>query len=272
MNQIQNKAILFFVKNTKYKQEDLVKIEQQSSSGFSFINYKITTKDKKQFIIKLIKSNIDLYCNEALIYKNYAKKEIIFSDEQGNLIKKWIDGQLFSLDKQYEARIDNLFSELKKIHNIKVNNHKLEIFDWSKYIDILASNRKYIDLYNKILLKYKDELIKVVHGDINNKNIILTKNNKVKLIDFEWACYNYSWFDPINYLCEENIEDGNIFIYFMKKMKITSFKVMYELMFLRWYYCYGWASKENHLDNIKQYMKLSKKKVKHFYKLIISNS
>ena len=206
------KAKQLFIKHTKYSEHDIKNIENIVSSGYTNLNYKITAKDKKQFLVKLSRNKTWIFCDESIITSKYLKSNILYSDNSGNMIKKWVDGELFSLHDNLGNRINLLFREINKVNKINLKN-QIPIFNWATYIDFLAKKRKYIDLYNKILLKYKDDNMVVTHGDLNNKNIIISKKNKkesITFIDFEWSCYNYWWFDPISYLCEEQIDDLSV--------------------------------------------------------------
>lgn len=270
-NNYEQIASELFIKNIK---DSKIKTINLVSDGFTNASFKVIDKKNNAYLIKVSKTKQEMMINESKLYSLYDNSILLYSDKNCNLIKKWIDGENFNLNKDKKERIKLLANEIKKIQSLEISIKDFPLFDFSKFAEWQAKKNKYLELYNFVLKRFNNAKLVLSHGDVNNKNVIITKKSKatkVKLIDFEWCCINYEWFDLINYLCEEEIYDIDTLTLFIKHIKgVKDVNDIYQLMFVRWYYCLAWAIHEiNHLDNMKSYIKKAKRNTKFLFKKII---
>lgn len=121
----------------------------------------------EQVQIRVSKNNIVDHKNEIIFLKNEFNNKIIYIDEFF-MIRKWIDGKILD---------NNSLDTLKKI------KHSLEK-QWVLKIPNISSFRPSI----------MDDIV-LSHGDLRKKNIIVSEDNNIFLIDFEWINYNTKYFD-----------------------------------------------------------------------------
>ncbi|MGL4951734.1 MAG: hypothetical protein ACRC4L_01975 [Mycoplasma sp.] len=255
-----------FIEKTNYKFEQ---IDNCSLFYSGFINetYLLSLKDGKKFQIKLnIKEGKNI-TSESDIYKIYKNNQLIYSDKN-LIIRNWIEGKpLVDL----KLLIELITEEIEIFHKLKPTT-SLQLFPYFKYDDLISHICPYYDFYIKLLQKYKTKWI-LSHNDINIKNIIFYESdgiNHVQLIDFEWTSYNYEWFDIINFLAEEEVYDIDI----LEKAIGTSGVIngindIYNLLFVRWFFSYGWALNEkNSLPKMEDYIKKCENNLEKLFKLM----
>ncbi|ATP59826.1 hypothetical protein [Mesomycoplasma dispar] len=120
--------------------------------------------------------------------KNFIQENsnFLFYD-QGNFIKKWIEGQILS-PENLDLHLGKLFLAISDFH--KQKNTKIAKFNWQT--DVIL-DKKYISLVEK----YQFDSLVISHNDLQFKNIIVS-TKAVFLIDFEWIRLNNPYFD---YVC-----------------------------------------------------------------------
>jgi len=104
------------------------------------------------------------------------------------------------------------FAPILKYYDDK--NRILGITDCGISLDVLKQtdkNRynKYYKLYNKQIEIATTELLdkyNLYHNDLEYKNICVDENNKIRLIDFDWAmpkiCFYGTSYKKTNFICE----------------------------------------------------------------------
>lgn len=256
----------FFVEHTKYKINNILDVKL-ISDGYTNVSYQLELKNHQKFFIKLHKQNHHDMIDDKLLYHHFLKPYIIYANNN-NYIIKWIKQS--PVDKtnpnQTLNYVKKLFEQIKKFQRIKLTNH-VPIFNFGQYIDALNSKMKYFELYNKILVKHLNDKLVLSHGDVCFKNTLNVNNHPI-LIDYEWMRINYYWFDYINVICEEELYDHEYIELLKKTLGFNNDKTIYELIFIRWFFCWSWAKSNPDFINIKQYEKRSKINYKKFYKLI----
>ncbi|EFF41870.1 protein kinase family protein [Mycoplasmopsis alligatoris] len=115
--------------------------------------------------------------NEEKIY-SYFKN--VFYYKQGVLVKKWIEGT--TLDTfDFNHRKNNwiklkVIKKLREFHKIKIDN--ISKFNWNTY-------KNYDDDFIRKTKLFKNNSL--IHGDLAAKNILLTSDNEIEFLDYEWV-------------------------------------------------------------------------------------
>ncbi|MBN3534626.1 phosphotransferase family protein [Mycoplasma procyoni] len=130
---------------------------------------------------------------------------------------QWIDGQEFEVSDQSLKEIAQL---MKKLHKTKIkfpgSNHAERI---KKYIKILNDKNIKIDIINEYYKKIHLILRNMkkdtpLHNDLWTKNIIRDKNNKIWIVDWEYASMGDKHFDLAYFIesCRLNDEQETILL------------------------------------------------------------
>jgi thiamine kinase-like enzyme len=165
-------------------------LKKQRALEFQILNF-LKTKTQNQ---KILYNDFD---REILIREFHEGKEIVYSDirRKENLI--------------------SLGKEIKKVHEIKIDNVAINNFEnlIENYRDILKNkikNNWYLNQGFKIFdsLSYRKEQIIFSHNDLNRGNILFYK--KYFFIDWEYASANSSYFDLASIISCYDLNDEEI--------------------------------------------------------------
>ena len=184
------------------------------SGGMTNSVYKIINKNDN-FILRIFGNNTNMLIdreNEKNIINhlskyNYAPK--ILEQFDNSRIEEYIDGCPNIDPCKYQKEICD---SLRKIHDINYDFEILSFWDkFSKYKKL--ANNPFDEKINKLIddiKKEKDHFLNeevLGHGDLTLGNIILTQNNQIRFIDFEYSCIMPRCFDLANHICEyDNIK------------------------------------------------------------------
>lgn len=252
-------------------------------------------KGNKKFILKMFSKNqLEKKLNEYNILKiinniNILKPEpITFEKIVENTyyyILSWVDGITlteFAIKNDEKALYDvglKIGNTMSKIHKNKYSNINLE----DKIIKMVNKIKNFENInfdYKNLILEYlKSNLIflqnqpkSIIHGDLNQDNIIICKNNNIGIIDFGNANIDYSYRDThqiqmYNRFLSESLSTGIINQYiadfdeYDKKIFWKSYKIYSA------YYCLSkieWANKLNDIKIIEEIKKRSMQTVLDF--------
>lgn len=117
--------------------------------------------------IRISKNNIVNHSNEIKFFNSGYGGKVIYIDEF-LMIRKWIDGKI--LDNNSIDFLRKIRCSLEKQWSLKIPN---------------------ISSFN---LNIADDIV-LSHGDLRKKNIIVSEDDNIFLIDFEWINYNTKYFD-----------------------------------------------------------------------------
>ena len=129
-------------------------------------------------------------------------QKILYNDfDRGILIREFHDGKEISyIDIRRKENLVSLGKEIKKVHEIKIDNVAINNFENAieNYRDILKKKIKnswYLNQGFKIFdsLSCRKEQIIFSHNDLNRENILF--NKKYFFIDWEYASTNSPYFD-----------------------------------------------------------------------------
>ena len=186
-----------------------------------------------EFNPKIIEQIINIIENYSLIsniYKYKIKNEIISFNIIDNNISKYNDIN------------NNIFTKCMK-NMLKIAENKVKIFsenykkEYSKeeYIDGYNNLDKfeyYIKNFKKIFLKYfpSEGFLVLSHNDIHKLNILKRKDdNKLFLLDNEYAFFNLPGLDISNYLNESTFLYENGYSFAKEKIDFDKYFEIYKL-------------------------------------------
>jgi choline/ethanolamine kinase len=163
----------------------------------------LVDRERERKIIKLLDSS------------NIGPK-LLFEFKNGR-VEELLDAEPISSDEylSYQKIIINKLVLMHRFINLNTKPSVIKNIDsWTRLAEQLDVNGDYSKMF-----KYKDRLIRAIeqnasglivlcHNDLHYGNILLcrkrTNNSTIKLIDYEYADYNYYEFDIANHLIELN--------------------------------------------------------------------
>lgn len=229
---------------------------------------------KKNIILKVRLSNKNVDLNRKLekeIEYSMYDEDIIFFSENGDYIKNWIPGRNVKLFDGYRKKF---WKEIKnEIDDFRKKTEGINV-EFKKETFLIPNDLEYkLDNLQKemycIYLKYMNDMFKnnkmvITHTDISMNNILKTKDNKYKIIDFEWVALSIFDWDICNL-----IKDFNFKLKRIKKMNILD--DVYNkiwVLFCVHFYTFIWTIKMNENNKIKRYQKKILKQTIYWYKKI----
>jgi thiamine kinase-like enzyme len=194
---------------------------------------------------ELYDSDISTYRIEEYLenYEDLSYKEVFNEDIIEKLIEillKFTNIFGYNLMK-YDTLEDikepnSLFPFLNKFHSKSINVIekwlKLSIED-SKFIDFkekICEIKQFVDQFQIILnnLFPANLILTLSHNDVHALNILRSKNtDEIRLMDYEYSCYNLFGFDICNYFIESYFNfSSNSFPYF--SLNSSSFEKLFD--------------------------------------------
>ena len=178
-----------------------------SNSIYKYNNYVIKIINKQNNNLFVILSNyykilekLDtttyIDSNDNIIIENYIEGNTISNKE---LFSKDFCFRIFDLIDNY---ILNLNFDIPKTNVIKIYVEKLS--EYLKKNQIFEN--EYIKMYNIVLPKINKYFnsdnyeLCFSHNDIHKYNIIISNNNILNLIDYEYSGYTWKYFDQSNFI------------------------------------------------------------------------
>ena len=148
--------------------------------------------------------------------KNQNQKILYHDFDRGILIREFHDGKEISYaDIRRKENLISLGKEIKKVHEIKIDNVAINNFENAieNYRDILKNKIKnswYLNQGFKIFdsLSCRKEQKIFSHNDLNRENILF--NKKYFFIDWEYASLNSPYFDLASIISSYNFNDKEI--------------------------------------------------------------
>ena len=245
------------LKNYNIFKDELLSLDLLKNQGFNNISYLLKTTTNN-YVIRVFKSNDSVNISREFEYEiqkkaytmGIASKPIFLNEEF--MIYEYKKG--IHKTKLKNSDIKNLAKQIKKLHKIKTKaktyDFKSDLLNYKKILKDEKSKKIISESLKSLkkLKKFKKELV-LTHHDLNPKNIIFNKN-KIKIIDWEYAGMNDSFFD-LAAVCIEfklNKKEEELFLsYYLKKIdekkysKLKYFKIIYKNL------CDLWFEKLNYL-------------------------
>lgn len=151
--------------------------------------------DKSEIFIKSRETESEV----CKILEEYSlTSQTLISDTNGVKISKYIEGDVLGNIKM-DSHIEEVASQLHKLHSLSIELEKYnpiaEIERLSSQLDSEIKNVVFLDLLDQVKREYPKfhHQSKLIHGDFNPDNVIVTNDQNIQFIDFEYA----TMFDPM---------------------------------------------------------------------------
>ncbi len=254
----------FFYNHVGFKNIKIISIKK-IHEGLTNTSYKVKT-NRGIFQLRFASNSQGI---NRVIEKQILQQEdeLVYFDEQGNMIKYWIKAKHFK-KMPFINSYDLIFNAIEEFHNninIKSNNK----IDYLTYLNNAEGlDEAQVNLFKQYEAKFrKTNGLVMSHNDLTKSNILIDDKRKIRLIDFEWACMNYEWFDYLYYLIHTSESNSKLIIEGFHKFKR---EIIEELFFIS-FFCLTWVNSIN--DDRSKFKKLKKlylKRTNAFYQEIIN--
>lgn len=252
----KKKAISFFHQHINTKEISVKKIHQ----GYTNVSFLVEDTSGNKYQVRLNNNSITKRDNEKQALANSQNlREYIVYKENGDAIKKWIDGRHPTFSDFCQPRFcQSFYKAVNALHKKPTN--KLLIFDPYEFFQ--PKVQPYLDKYRnkylflvKLHMDFKDKKDLVFsHNDLCLENIIVN-NTQIRFIDFEWSRINKSWWDVANLLKELPQEEKEI-LPIGRAFGINNKQLLWEYMFICASFSYQWTF---HMKSTKQILVYRKK-------------
>lgn len=202
------------------RKEELIKEDKNWIKDKIGLSNNVYYKD--DIICKFFKNNkfTQIYGNQEIeilkelnLFKNLETGENYFCVEK-------IDHKIFKTEKISEEIIINCAIEINRLHNIKIlksTNLKIpNFYDTWKFLNKQNKVFKYPneELILKKALDILNKDLVYANNDIVDGNILILKNNKIKIIDYEYGGINSKYFDLASFVVKRKLtrEQEEIFL------------------------------------------------------------
>jgi len=154
--------------------------------------------------------------NMTFRLEEFCDSRVLKPSEVGNkVIRRGVAKALAGLHQAEVEELDKTPMSLKVLEEGSMMKHVMEKVrkdsftpeeqGWLQEILSLVSNDE-INFLKDVLAKEKNSLV-FSHNDLHALNILLLdKTEQVKLVDYEYSCYNYRGYDIANFLNESAID------------------------------------------------------------------
>lgn len=262
---MDNKQVIQYLKEKKEFKDKDINIIKPLTGGITNDNYLIEI-DSKKYVLRLPTPSSKKMIDRDTEYKNNTigcnlnlnAPCIYFNCENGIKIAEYIEKSDIDVEefKENEEAIEKIAKTIKKLHssNILMEND-FDIFEKLKlYEDITIENKgwfpedyrevkeKVLEIYNNLEREYGFSK-KICHNDALAENFILSKDNKVYLIDWEYGGNNDQAWDLASFLIESELSKENMEIFinsYLDKEKLDK-ELIEKLKFFTIYQDFLWS-------------------------------
>lgn len=260
----------FLKKHTNWDIKNISCIEKLG--GLSSENYKVIYNNTPYFIkicthnylhtdrdleITIIKKASEIHIAPTIYY---------FEAESGNMICKWINGKMPSINTFSSSTfLENLSIKLREFHNLKCKKIFNPFIHIRKRLDICkdfnlplpASITMLLNHLNKLEVELnKNPLIGLCHNDLNASNIILSDDN-LYFVDYEYSSMGDIFFDlaTISWFLTEECRKNLLTKYF-GCFRHQDYKKLLDYLFVVKFYNATWSLLKS-IDSTSEYDYLS---------------
>lgn len=172
---------------------------------------------------------------------SFVEKVIDYDDKTGQKLSLYIENTTRLIPNKEQIKL--VADVIKMLHeDIKVNfsfKPFKRLYFYRKNVDKKLDKNLEKTIINKTKELYKKYPIVFSHNDLVKGNMLFV-DNKLYLLDFEYAGNNIELFDIASFISENNIEDIELIDYFISQFNVEKKDVMTMIDFanILWYY---WA-------------------------------
>ncbi|MEA4821455.1 MAG: phosphotransferase, partial [Erysipelotrichales bacterium] len=155
----------------------------------------------------------------ALKNEDIDVQTLYYDNKSGIKITKYIENsKVFNESSlSIEKKITMVAEKLRKIHSIKINSLK---FNSLEKLNVFKKKSLSLFTFEKVIIKnienqYSKSNLVLCHNDLVNVNLLFD-NEKLYIIDYEYAGMNDKMFDLASFLSENDITDEKTILDFLK--------------------------------------------------------
>ncbi|ADX98027.1 phosphotransferase [Mycoplasma suis] len=230
--------------------------------GFSNQIFKITLLEGKTFKVRIAENNhLISRKNECEVLKLIKDPYLIYYDEStGNAIYDWVEGDQLKarfIDKKTLKKVIELASKYHSVPSDQLGNIELhDHFDFSSKIDKDREEyQKYFPIYKELIEKHKDLPRVLTHNDISLKNLIHSEdeegNEKLVLIDYEWARLNTIYWEYGNFAKEAQLSKEKI-VQLAELLKLDA-EILVDFAFVATFYSWQLSFSWDRSERLEKY-------------------
>lgn len=245
-------------------------------------NYNLLINDA--YVVRIRYENEDKYnpfyktaneYNSLQIMKELSLGEnlLYFNNVNGNKISKYIHRVFSYGDKPSESQITLVAKSLRKMHRICSScNYEFNMFSRLDYYKNATKLNPLNKWKEKRIIKeaknlYQKGHLVFCHNDLVKGNMLF-RDNRLFLIDYEYAGLNSPLFDLASFLSENDLRDEETMIFFLRNyyghkynnLRLKEVKIFIRFLDLLWFY---WAKMMAKKRNNPLYEEIANNKLKH---------
>lgn len=237
-------------------EEDIYHVEK-IETGYTNDIYYVKLANGEELKVRLAASNP--YINRSLekILENKFNPEfIIYWEDNGNYIKKWIDGDELQLQYMDNSIWEEAIEITGRIKNTSITSFveisKPVYFDDSVKLEPVL--REAYEYYVSIINSFSSSDFALCHNDFSCSNILINrKNGRLEVFDFEWASYNHTYWDIANLIKDSEISYEELKA--LRAFRNFRWNLLIEIIFAVHFYSYFWTYKVEANKKILAYRK-----------------
>ncbi len=180
---------------------------------------------------------------EKILENKFNARDIIYWNDNGDYIKKWINGNELELKYMDNNIWEQLIEIIGRIKNTPITSFvdikKPEYFDPSVKIDPILVDA--FDYYVAIIESFSSSDFVLCHNDFACPNIIIDGVNHLNVFDFEWASYNHHYWDIANLIKDTEISYEDLRE--LRAFRSFRWNLLIEIIFAVHFYSYFWTFK-----------------------------
>jgi len=234
--------------------------KRQKKEIYSLMNSVIKNKNKLVKTYSNETKELPTFVNNKLIAHKLKNKNYFLKCKfnENSCEMKYYKKTEFSLEAK---KIKKIAKKIKNFHGVKSSN--LKEFDIIKILEVWNKETKYqLTNWESLIVnsvsEYKGEKT-LCHNDLHIGNILFIRN-KIKLIDYDFAGINYSIFDIVSFMSEQDMNEKNrkLFLktyYKNKEIKIDELVLFEDFHNIFWK---SWSSYMYKKTNNKDFLKINK--------------
>lgn len=263
----------------KYKKMLLNNDLEEISKGYTNKSYKLNN-----LFIQHKRNNSFNHLNKLEIFNNLDIVEKVIYEDKDVIIRNFIKNK--NIDWGLKKNRLLLTETIAKLHTSKIKLKNNQIYNRIQfYVEKLKEHKKFNEVFDQNTQNLIQEASKFLknevpsHNDLNRENILLTINNKIKLIDLEYSSMNSKYFDLAYHCSDIDYDEQTEKEFILNYAKNTNFSIDFDEYFaikaIVNFYGIAWSltfNKDFNFDWLTKHVFNNLGKLKNFYEKNLKNS
>ncbi len=225
-------------------EEDIRRVEK-IDTGYTNDIYHVTLTNGEELKLRFAATNP--YINrelEKILETKFNSKDIIYWHDNGDYIKKWIDGDELVLKHMDNSIWEEAIEITGRIKNTSITSfvqiNKPVYYDENVKLEPML--KEAYEYYVSIINSFSSSDFSLCHNDFSCSNILINrKNGRLEVFDFEWASYNHNYWDIANLIKDTEIDYEDLRE--LRAFRDFRWNLLIEIIFAVHFYSYFWTYK-----------------------------